>query len=157
MFWLCTLGSVTQPVSAAPAKAAVTPGICSAHVVNHCDFPVWLWSMGEVTGSRVHLNPGKSYHEPYHTSSTIGTSIKISRVDNLFEGKPVEQLEYTVADRKVFYDLSLINGDLFAAEGVELVPSDHSCPTVNSGNAYHHPDDVANKACKIQVHMQHRS
>ena len=40
------------------------------------------------------------------------------------------QFEYSVSGANVFYDLSLVNGDPFEAQGFVLFPGDSSCPTL---------------------------
>ena len=113
-----------------------------------------MQSVGDDTGPITAVDPGTSYSEGYRTTTSGGgVSIKISR--NADGSTPLTQLEYALSGGEVFYDVSIVDGSAFAAEGFSLVASDASCASVSCGPnessctaAYNQPGgDQATESC----------
>jgi hypothetical protein len=103
-----------------------------AKVINDCSYPIYLWSVSNVTGPEVTLKPGMKYHEQF--STTHGVAIKITTVPGgIFNGSPEIDFGYTVGSQGLFYDLTDVNGDPFNGKSGPIVPSDSSCPTASLG------------------------
>ena len=103
----------------------------NAVVTNACSFQIFLRSQtNTATGALQILNPGDAYLEGFQTPADgSGVSIIIARQDPATFGDRL-QFEYSVSGTNVFYDLSIIDGDPFVAEGFVLFPGDASCPTL---------------------------
>ena len=150
---ILALSALASFGAAAPLEARAAPGQAIVH--NQCSFPVNLWSVGSANyAAAAHaLAPGATYAELYRTPPNGGgVSLKIGRGDNLYT-QPVEQFEYTLGPGpRLWYDLSLINGDPFAGEKLLLRPSrpvGPSCVDVANDGAYRKPDDDwATHACE---------
>ncbi|KAK2731813.1 hypothetical protein FQN57_003158 [Myotisia sp. PD_48] len=134
-----------------------------AKIVNRCSEPIFIWSIADEAGEKmVELQPSDSYKEEYRENPNGGgVSIKISADKNQ---KEVSQFEYTVADKesKVYYDLSNIDGYPFVHGGINLIPSDDSCPKIECPagvkkceQAYNvWNDDHATKGCPIESDLE---
>ncbi|KAJ5093480.1 hypothetical protein N7456_009341 [Penicillium angulare] len=97
-----------------------------AVVLNHCSFPVYLWSVGSDIKPEVTLFPSHRYVETFHRDvKSGGIAIKIStKRDGLFTSAPLTIFAYNLAgDGKVWYDLSDVFGDPFKGHRVSLSPS----------------------------------
>lgn len=128
----------------------------TAHVVNNCGTDVWIASVAQNVGAPMQkLASGGGYSETY-TKANVGISIKLAAT----EGGSVTQFEYTWDSPNINYDISNIDGNPFAQQGMSLVPSTvgaagyPSCVAVNcpAGEsrcdaAYNLPDDVRTKVC----------
>src|SRR5207248_3219131 len=93
-----------------------------ARVVNSCNFPVTLWSVGgSITGPFTVSANGGLYSEPFvHDPQSGGKTIKITlEPDGLFNGSPQTDFAYNLDGAQVWYDLSDVFGDPFV--GYKLV------------------------------------
>src|SRR5271163_4291426 len=100
----------------APSALAVE----TATLVNSCGFDVYYASVATQSEAMVLLPPGGSYSEGY-TEQGVGVSIKVAPTDSI--NGPITQFEFTWAEGWVSYDISNINGNPFATEGMVLTPS----------------------------------
>ena len=141
----------------------------SAAVVNMCDFPVYVWSVGDSQSPMVALpNSTVGYQEPYHNKPDgSGVSIKIApsfvNDGNINMNENITQFEYTLdnGSGKVWYDISYVNGNAFQGTHVVLQPSDTSCPNVTCAAtdsvcqaAYNNPNDnLATHACSSDADL----
>ncbi|KPI35169.1 uncharacterized protein AB675_10156 [Cyphellophora attinorum] len=128
----------------------------NAIVINQCGAPIYVASVKNNNNAQPWALPaGQRYTEPLLVKSS-GVSIKVQASP----GGKVAQFEFTLAsDGKVYYDISNIDGNPFAAHGVSLVPSVKSsvanptcvavdCPPgARCDAAYNLPDDVRTKVC----------
>lgn len=128
----------------------------TAHVVNNCGTDVWFASVAQNVGAPMQkMASGGSYSETYNKVN-VGISIKLAAT----YGGPVTQFEFTWDSPNINYDISNIDGNPFAQQGMSLVPSSigaagyPSCVAVNcpAGEsrcdaAYNLPDDVRTKVC----------
>jgi hypothetical protein len=128
----------------------------NAIVVNQCGAPIQIASVKNNNNAQPWPLPaGQRYTEPMLVKSN-GVSIKVQANP----GGKVAQFEFTLAsDGKVYYDISNIDGNPFAAHGVSLVPSvkysaaNPTCvsvdcpPGARCDAAYNLPDDVRTKVC----------
>lgn len=101
---------------AAFTTAAAAAG--QASIVNNCDFPVYLWSVGDGEATeRGAFNPGKTWTEDYEEGTR---EIKISQMeDGISNGNTQSGLVYAVNDGEVSYDLYHVLGTFFSSLTVE--------------------------------------
>lgn len=150
-----TLTSAAVLLALAPAALAG-----SATVVNNCGFPVYMASVAQNGDGTMH-DMGSSYTESYGADN-VGVSIKLSPS----MGGKVTQFEITPSGGKIFYDMSNIDGNPFAADGMSLVPSmtnDPANPTCQAVDcpagqsscsaAYNNPDDVRTTVCNAASNL----
>jgi hypothetical protein len=144
--------------SAAAVLLALTPSamaVGTAHVVNNCGMPVYFASVAQSVHASMEQLPSSGYSEAY-TLPNVGVSIKLSPNAS----GSVTQFEFTWAAGNINYDISNINGNPFAAGGMELTPSmagasgfptceTISCPAgaETCSAAYNQPDDVRTMVC----------
>lgn len=138
------------------ALTSSTMAIGSATVVNQCGFPVYMASVGSSFVGDMQEIHG-SYTEQY-SQEGVGISIKLSPNDSIVG--PVSQFEFTWANGKISYDISNINGNPFANNGMEIKPSTQGdggnptcqavdCPAgqATCSAAYNQPNDVRTMVC----------
>jgi hypothetical protein len=138
------------------ASAPTTLAMGTATVINNCGFPIYYASVGQTWHADMQELPG-SYSASYGPEG-VGISIKLA--PNATTNGPVSQFEITLADGKIAYDLSNIDGYPFSAGGMRIVPSmegdsnNPSCVPVDcpAGQAvctaaYNLPDDVRTMVC----------
>jgi hypothetical protein len=125
-------------------------------VFNHLDAPINLWSVTNEQGPMITIPGGGSWTQQFLTNPDGGgVSIKMS--PTTMPDQPL-QLEYTLTDGTIWYDLSCINMDddpAFVKAGYELVPGVSSCDSIicapddaDCNAAYEQPDDnSATHAC----------
>jgi len=131
----------------------------TATLVNSCGFDVYYASVATTSEAMTLLPPGGSYSEAY-TEQGVGVSIKVGPTNSITG--PITQFEFTWAAGMVSYDISNINGNPFATEGMVLTPSTPSsskyptclpvdCPAGPAGStcaaAYNQPNNVATMVC----------
>lgn len=129
--------------------------IGSAHVVNNCGSTVYYASVASNGNAGMSPLPSSGYSESY-SQPGVGVSIKIAPE----ESGSVTQFEFTWSDGDINYDISNINGNPFASQGMELTPSmagasgyptcqPVSCPAGQSScsAAYNNPDDTRTMVC----------
>lgn len=137
------------------ASTALAAG--SARVVNNCGSgtEVFFASVAQNAPAPMEQLPASGYSEAYDKPN-VGVSIKMSTS----AGGPVTQFEFTWASGSIFYDISNINGNPFAQQGMSLVPSMAGasgyptcvavdCPAGQStcNAAYNNPDDTRTTVC----------
>ncbi|KAK0618956.1 Bys1 family protein [Immersiella caudata] len=105
----------------------------NARVINHCPFPVTLWSVGgSISGpSTLAANTG-TYSEPYvRDPTTGGKAIKITRApDGLYNGSPQLNFAYSLDGATIWYDLSSVFGDVFAGKKLVVADIAGTCPSI---------------------------
>ncbi len=127
----------------------------SASVLNSCPFEVYIYVCDQSScGGIINVGPnGGTYSAPYIGTVNDGVSIKIGTESGEVE-KPILQLEYTISDGLVYFDLSEVNGNPFGVYGFSLTDSagmDMYCAppgtecswvftTSNNGMVYADPD-----------------
>jgi hypothetical protein len=144
------------------ASISTVSALGVATVVNNCGSPVYYASVG---GS---ANPGMtalegSYSQGY-SGENVGVSIKLA--PEASASGPISQFEITLSGSMIFYDMSNINGNPFASEGMEIVPSVQndpafptcipvSCPAgaATCTAAYNNPDDVRTMVCSSETSL----
>jgi len=128
-----------------------------AIIKNHCNAPVYLWSVGTESSEMMTLaSHGLPYFEQFQTREDGGWVIKIASDAGDFDN--ITQFEYTYQPGSaVWYDISNINGYPFVDGGMDLSPSVEaqasceklSCPpgAQPCDDAYNNPDDIDTHAC----------
>jgi hypothetical protein len=107
------------------------------------------------------MPPGGSMSQAYSVQGQ-GVSIKLAMNDS--ESGPISQFEFTCAAGKINWDLSNINGNPFAADGITITPSMENdpnnptcvpvvCPAGASvcSAAYNQPDDTRTMVCSDEA------
>lgn len=123
---MVVINSVTRAAVLLAATAAQVSALGSAIVHNQCDFDVYLWAVGDLSGSMetIAANGGAWSQQYQNNPDGGGMSIKLGsdpKCDN------ITQFEYTLDGASLWYDLSNINGYPFASRGVTVVPTDSTC------------------------------
>nr|CAD70756.1 related to blastomyces yeast phase-specific protein 1 [Neurospora crassa] len=107
-----------------PAFGAVIPrAVGKATVLNHCSFPVTLWSVGSSVSAPVALaaTNGTYSEEFVKDPVTGGKALKITTTsDGLYTGAPELILAYSLDGANVWYDLSSVFGDAFKGHKVTV-------------------------------------
>ena len=119
----------------------------SAHVINNCPFGVTLQPVRHGNANpAVHVAPNSTWAESFQPT----TSVKIWTND---PSHPA-QFEYDVEASKVWYDLSLINGNPFGDKYQALIPAQANCgqvqclPNQHCDLAYNTPsENTATHGC----------
>jgi hypothetical protein len=130
-------GAFPVPASATPAIPTRTPLPSrepgNAIVNNHCNFPIYLWSVGTNVQPVQTLLPNDSYSEQFREDpKTGGIAIKLSTdPDGLYTSAPQMVFAYNLSDlndngEEVWYDLSDVFGDPFYGYPVSLTPAEPS-------------------------------
>jgi hypothetical protein len=114
------------------ALAPLASAVGNAVVTNHCNFPVYLWSVGGSVGPQQTIAAGASYSEPlHHDPASGGIALKITTVANgLYNGSPQTNFAYTLDPGTVWYDLSDVFGDPFSGKTMVVRPSDTQCSKI---------------------------
>ncbi|KAF2732326.1 hypothetical protein EJ04DRAFT_536118 [Polyplosphaeria fusca] len=104
------------------ALVSTASAIGNAAVVNKCDDPFYLWSVGGAIGPMQVVSPGGLYAEPLHRDPRSGgVAIKITAVDNgLLNGAAQLIFAYTVDGDQVWYDLSDVFGEPFSGKRLKV-------------------------------------
>lgn len=150
MLWSTVTAALTL-LTFAPSAFAVG----TARVVNNCGFKVYYASVSQGAAAGMQVLPAGGYSQQY---SNPGDGVSIKMSPNATGA--VTQFEFTWANGKIAYDISNINGNPFAAQGMSLTPSMAgasgypTCETVNCpagqstcSAAYNQPDDTATMVC----------
>ena len=119
----------------APLVSATIGQDIEAHqaiVVNHCAFPVYLWSVGQAISSEHNISSNGSYAEVFHIDPvTGGIAIKVTRdPQGLYDGAAQLLFQYSLAGSTVWYNVADVSGDPFAGKRVAVVPNEESCPSI---------------------------
>lgn len=122
----------TAIIASIAALAPLASAAGHAKVINRCNFPVFLWSVGGSVGPRKTVQPGATFSEPIHFDpQSGGVAIKITTTPNgLFDGSPQTNFAYTLDGNIVWYDLSDVFGDAFSGSRLKLLPSVTTCPKI---------------------------
>lgn len=122
----------TAVIASVAAMAPLASAVGNAIVTNHCQFPVYLWSVGGSVGPKQTIPAGGSYTEAlHHDSASGGISLKITTVDNgLHNGSPQTNFAYTLDPGTVWYDLSDVFGDPFSGKSIVVRPTDTTCSNI---------------------------
>lgn len=122
----------TAAIASVAALAPLASAAGNARVVNRCDAPVYLWSVGGSVGPRQTIKPGATYSEPLHYDpASGGIALKITTTQNgLYDGSPQTNFAYTLDGSQVWYDLSDVFGDPFSGHRLKVVPSLSTCPKI---------------------------
>ncbi|KAJ6028631.1 Antigenic thaumatin-like protein [Penicillium herquei] len=117
-----------------------------AVVINHCKFPVYIWSVGSSIKPVVTMPSQGRYSETFHRDvGSGGIAIKIStKHDGLLTSSPLTIFAYNLAaNGQVWYDLSDVFGDPFKGHRVSLSPAS---PEINWA------DGIPRSGSAIRVH-----
>lgn len=126
-------------ITAFAAAAKTVQALGSAYIINQCSFDTYLWPVDAQRNptTPITIKAGSTWSEGYHTPSSGGVSLKISRTTTC---SPITQLEYTVqpydGNNFVWYDGSNVDCTgtdcPFQAYGLELTTSKGAaCPQRN--------------------------
>ncbi|KAJ6127206.1 Antigenic thaumatin-like protein [Penicillium sp. IBT 18751x] len=97
-----------------------------AMIVNHCNVPIYIWSVGSTIRPQATVLPYGRFSETYrHDPESGGIALKISSVhDGLYTSSPMTVFAYNLAGDSVWFDLSDVFGDPFAGHPVTLDPAE---------------------------------
>ena len=118
------------------ALAAVAPlasAAGNARVINHCDHPVTLWSVGASVSAPSTLAAfSGTYSEPFRRDPvTGGIAIKITKAaDGLYTGAPQLNYAYSLDGDKIWYDLSTVFGVPFPGKKLVVASAETTCPAI---------------------------
>lgn len=99
---------------------------------NRCGYDVWIWSMAEgISGSAVHVAAGSDYSEPIRNSAVGGTSVKVSKTNQLIGGAQT-QFEYSTVGGQMWYDISFV--DCASGDSADSCPGHDGGLTMDSPN-----------------------
>lgn len=109
-----------------PTTSPNTQRLGRAVIANHCEVPIYIWSVGSTVRPEATILPYARYAETFrHDAGTGGIAIKISTErDGLYISAPLTIFAYNVKDDKVWYDLSDLFGDPFKGHPVVLQPAE---------------------------------
>ncbi|KAJ5088994.1 hypothetical protein N7532_007678 [Penicillium argentinense] len=126
--------TTTTTIAALAAMTPLASAVGSAIVINQCDFPVYLWSVGGSVGEMQTLvAKDGGYSELMHTDeSSGGIALKITLAeDGLYTGSPQTVFAYALGNQgRVAYDLSDVFGDPFAGHTLHVSPSEDTCNSI---------------------------
>ena len=129
-------GAFPTSSSADPAKPTPPPSRNLGHAIvnNHCNFPIYIWSVGTTVEPVQTVLPNHSYSEEFRDDpNTGGIAVKISTdQDGLYTSAPQMVFSYNLSHSKnqganseqVWYNLSDVFGDPFAGYSVSLTPAE---------------------------------
>jgi len=122
----------TAVIVSVAALAPLASAVGQASVVNHCDFPVYLWSVDGSVGPKNTIAPKGNYTEQLHyDAASGGIALKITTTENgLYDGSAQTDFAYTLDGNTVWYDLSDVFGDAFCGHTLNVLPSDPTCPHI---------------------------
>ncbi|OAA56818.1 phase-specific protein [Cordyceps fumosorosea ARSEF 2679] len=112
------------------AGLSAATNVGSARVVNNCDHPVTLWSVGgDISAAHTLAKNGGKYAEQYHRDpKTGGIALKITLANNgIYTGAAQTIFAYTLDPNAVWYDLSSSMGDAFAGKRLTVTSSNTQC------------------------------
>lgn len=106
----------------------------NAIVSNRCPYDIWIWSVNQGSDSGpIHVPSRTQYSEPVRSScSGCGTSIKVSKSEQLSGGSQT-QFEYSiVGGNQMWYDISFV--DCASGNSADKCPGHDLGLTMNSPN-----------------------
>ncbi|KAJ5595165.1 Antigenic thaumatin-like protein [Penicillium hispanicum] len=127
-------GAFSVP-SSSPSPSAPSPSSASSQAAplgraiidNHCQTPIYVWSVGSEVKPEATVLPSGRYFETFRADTkTGGIALKLSTVpDCLYQSAPQTILAYSLINgTEVWYDVSDVFGDPFKGHPVALQPSD---------------------------------
>lgn len=121
----------TAVIASVAVLAPLASAVGNAVVVNKCNFPVYLWSVGGSVSQEYTVASGGTYSEVlHHDPASGGIAIKLTTVEGgLYNGSPQTNFAYTLDGAQVWYDLSDVFGDPFSGHAIG-VKSSSSCPSI---------------------------
>ncbi|KAL1838434.1 hypothetical protein VTJ49DRAFT_2657 [Mycothermus thermophilus] len=139
---LTAIATVTSPSPCSPTSPPLPLG--TAHVRNHCSFPLHLWSVAnDMSGPFPLASRTGHYAERFRTDPVShGISLKIARGGRgaLDNGEAHTVFGYNLdggfrgrrwwGGWSVWYDLSDVHGDLFRGKKVALESKDGRCERI---------------------------
>ncbi|MCJ1331531.1 hypothetical protein MMC10_008222 [Thelotrema lepadinum] len=145
-----------------PGTVELTPrqGVGSVFVVNECSFTVFVRSQTNTgTGALSTLSPGGTYAQKFQMPASGGTAILVARSDpSTFPSRLT--VEYSISGSTIFYDVSLVNGNPFQAQGFDLSPrnvpgcADINCPAnVANCNGSGSQTKTCSEAANLQLNL----
>ncbi|KAJ6160871.1 Antigenic thaumatin-like protein [Penicillium chermesinum] len=94
-----------------------------ATIQNNCQFPVYVWPVGETIHTEVTISASHEYSEAYRIGEG-GIALKIGVDKNALMGHaPLMIFAYNVSGGKVWYNLADVSGDPLQGHRVEISPS----------------------------------
>ncbi len=115
------------------ASIPFATAVGKARVVNKCNVPVTLWSVGQSVSAPFTLAPGTgSYSEDFvRDPVTGGKALKITRnPDGLWTGAPQLIYAYSLDGDKIWYDLSTVFGDVLPGRRLVEASANSACPAI---------------------------
>ncbi|GIJ82684.1 hypothetical protein Asppvi_001195 [Aspergillus pseudoviridinutans] len=93
-----------------------------ATILNTCQDPIYLWSVGSTISPQFTVPPNTTYTEPYRRDpASGGIALKLTRVQNgLYTAAPQMVFAYNLVERQIWYDLSDVFGDPFLGYPVKV-------------------------------------
>ncbi|KAL9113701.1 MAG: hypothetical protein Q9227_002146 [Pyrenula ochraceoflavens] len=143
------------------------------HLSSHCEAgTVWYAMVGHGIPDPpnwIQIDAGKDVQFPLSKYTTTDPNqgnynLKIARSPAAGQ-KPIDQIEFGVDSEKLFYDLSVIDGNVFHQDGIEIIMDQcpnrqfPTCETLNCppnvpcSDGYNFSDDVKTKSCSPSVNM----
>ncbi|KAJ5216169.1 Antigenic thaumatin-like protein [Penicillium cinerascens] len=118
--------AVSQPSATSNTTSNGVRNLGRAVVVNHCNVPIYIWSVGSTVGPQQTIPSYGRFSEIYrHDKESGGIALKISTMhDGLYSNSPMTVFAYNIADSKVWYDISDVFGDPFSGHHVVLRPAE---------------------------------
>ncbi|EEA25075.1 conserved hypothetical protein [Talaromyces marneffei ATCC 18224] len=99
-------------------------------ILNKCDFPIWVWTIGPPENQNVMLQPEGQYVEAIY-SSLGDIDIKVTVTPNgLLTPEPYMSLSYNIHEENIYYTLINVFGDPLFPKAVSLYPlesTSHEC------------------------------
>ena len=114
-------------LSAPAASTSIAARLGRAVIENHCDFPVYVWSVGSKVKPVITVLPDARYSETFRQDvHTSGIALKITtKRDGLYTRAPQTVFAYNLdSPDQVWYDLSDVFGHPFRGHPVRLQPSE---------------------------------
>ncbi|KAL2256712.1 hypothetical protein VTK26DRAFT_1233 [Humicola hyalothermophila] len=123
---------LTTLAVAALASLASASDVGKARIVNKCEEPVHVWSVGSEIEGPFELAPGKWYAEEFTKDPiTGGKALKVTKdADGLYTGAPQTIFAYNLDNAGVWYDLSDVFGDAFAGNKLVVASKDPTCQAI---------------------------
>ncbi|KAI9667061.1 MAG: hypothetical protein M1831_001238 [Alyxoria varia] len=137
------------------ASASYVQAGSQLSIKNACDHPIYIFKRqgSGATGDKITKKPGESLQDGCEGEAVNYMVLAEDTNDPCGPGSPCTQLEYSEKDM-LYYDISNINGNPFAKNGMSLISDDPSCPDVQCKpgqdtcqDAYNQPDDVRTLTC----------
>lgn len=119
--------SLSSPAPSPSSASSQPVSLGRAVIDNHCQTPIYVWSVGSEVKPEATILPSGRYFETFRADTkTGGIALKLSTVpDGLYQSAPQTILAYNlINETQVWYDVSDVFGDPFKGHPVALQPSD---------------------------------